>query len=94
MFTKTNYTFFFKQYKKWLFYDYYTNETNTNSYEGHDIMNLRYQYQSNDAWYFAARVTNLFDTTYAERADWTSFGGDRYFVGEPASLYVTIGTTF
>ncbi len=74
--------------------DYYTNETNTNSYEGHDIMNLRYQYQSNDAWYFAARVTNLFDTNYAERADWTSFVGDRYFVGEPASLYVTIGTTF
>ena len=74
--------------------DYYTNETNTNSYEGHDIMNLRYQYQSNDAWYFAARITNFFDTNYAERADWTSFVGDRYFVGEPASLFVTVGTTF
>ena len=74
--------------------DYYTNETNTNSYEGHDLANLRYQYQSNNAWYFAARVTNLFDTDYAERADWTSFVGDRYFVGEPASLYVTIGTAF
>ncbi len=74
--------------------DYYTNETNTNRYEGHDLANLRYQYQSNNAWYFAARVTNLFDTDYAERADWTSFVGDRYFVGEPASLYVTIGTAF
>ena len=74
--------------------EYFTNEANTNSYEGHDLVNLRYQYQSNSDWYFAARVTNLFDTDYAERADWTSFVGDRYFVGEPASLYVTIGTEF
>lgn len=74
--------------------DYYTNETNTNSYEGHDLMNLRYQYESDNAWYFAARITNLFDTNYAERADWTSFVGDRYFVGEPASLFVTVGTSF
>jgi len=74
--------------------DYYTNETNLNRYDGHDIMNMRYQYQSNNDWYFAARITNLFDTDYAERADWTSFVGDRYFIGEPASLYVTIGTSF
>ncbi|MBN4053473.1 TonB-dependent receptor [Haliea sp. AH-315-K21] len=80
---------------EWVHMDeYYTNETNTNSYEGHDLVNLRYQYQSNSDWYFAARITNLFDTEYAERADWTSFVGDRYFVGEPASLYVTIGTEF
>lgn len=80
---------------EWVHMDeYYTNEANTNSYEGHDIVNLRYQYQSANDWYFAARVTNVFDTKYAERADWTSFVGDRYFVGEPASLYVTIGTEF
>ena len=80
---------------EWVHMDeYYTNETNTSRYEGHDLMNLRYQYQSTNDWYFAARVTNLLDTEYAERADWTSFVGDRYFVGEPASLYVTIGTEF
>lgn len=80
---------------EWVHMDeYFTNEANTNSYEGHDLVNLRYQYQSNNDWYFAARVTNLFDTEYAERADWTSFVGDRYFVGEPASLYVTVGTEF
>lgn len=74
--------------------DYYTNETNTNTYDGHDLMNFRYQYQSFNGWYFAGRITNLFDTDYAERADWTSWVGGRYFVGEPASLYVTIGTEF
>ncbi|MDG2089617.1 MAG: TonB-dependent receptor [Gammaproteobacteria bacterium] len=80
---------------EWVHMDeYFTNEANTNSYEGHDLVNLRYQYQSTNNWYFAARITNLFDTKYAERADWTSFGGDRYFVGEPASLYVTVGTEF
>lgn len=71
--------------------DYYTNESNLNSYEGHDLFNLRYRYDPGDDWYFAARVLNLFDTDYAERADWTGFSGDRYFVGEPASLYLTVG---
>ena len=80
---------------EWVHMDeYFTNEANTSSYEGHDLVNLRYQYQSTNNWYFAARITNLFDTKYAERADWTSFVGDRYFVGEPASLYVTVGTEF
>jgi len=32
---------------------------------------------------------NLTDTKYAERADY-AFGNDRYFVGEPASLYLGI----
>ncbi len=74
--------------------DYYTDEANLHRYEGHDLVNLRYRYDSADNWYFAARVTNLFDEDYAERADFSSFGGDRYFVGEPASLYVTIGSRF
>ena len=80
---------------EWIHMDeYFTNETNLNSYPGHDLLNLRYQYDSSNDWYFAARITNLFDTDYAERADFSGFGGDRYFVGEPASLYVTVGTKF
>lgn len=74
--------------------DYYTDEANLHRYEGHDLVNLRYRYDFADNWYFAARVTNLFDEDYAERADFSSFGGDRYFVGEPASLYVTVGSRF
>jgi len=74
--------------------DYYTDEANLHRYEGHDLVNLRYRYDSADKWYFAARVTNLFDEDYAERADFSSFGGDRYFVGEPASLYLTVGSRF
>ena len=80
---------------EWVYMDkYYTEETNTRQYEGHDLTNLRYQYESGDNWYFAARITNLFDTDYAERADFNPFGGDRYFIGEPASLYLTVGMDF
>jgi outer membrane receptor protein involved in Fe transport len=71
--------------------DYFTDETNLHRYEGHDLLNLRYRYDPGDSWYFAARLLNVFDTDYAERADWTGFVGDRYFVGEPASLYLTVG---
>jgi len=73
---------------------YYTDESNLHSYDGHDVLNLRYQYDSGNNWFFAARVTNLLDTDYAERADYSAFGGDRYFVGEPASVYFTLGSSF
>ncbi len=73
--------------------DYFTNETNLNRYDGHDILNLRYQYETVNSWYFSARVTNLLDTEYAERADF-GFGNDRYFIGQPTSLFVTVGTQF
>ncbi len=74
--------------------DYYTDEENLHSYEGHDVFNLRYRYDSGNNWYFAARAMNLFDTDYAERADYSAFGGDRYFVGEPAQVFFTLGSQF
>jgi len=74
--------------------DYYTDEQNLHSYEGHDVVNLRYRYDSDNNWYVAARVTNLFDADYAERADYSAFGGDRYFVGEPAQVFFTVGSRF
>ncbi len=77
---------------EWVHMDeYFTDESNLHRYAGHDLVNLRYRYDPGADWYFAARVLNLFDTDYAERADWTGFSGDRYFVGEPASLYLTVG---
>jgi outer membrane receptor protein involved in Fe transport len=72
---------------------YFTDEANTAKYDGHDLVNLRYQATAGDHWYYSARITNLFNTDYAERADF-AFGNDRYFVGEPISLYFTIGQKF
>lgn len=72
---------------------YFTDEANTAEYDGHDLVNLRYQATMGERWFYSARVTNLLDTDYAERADF-GFGVDRYFVGEPRSLYFTIGHNF
>ena len=83
---------------EWVHMDpYYTDESNNFKYEGHDLLNLRYQYDSQENWYASARITNLLDTDYAERADvnaFSDFSGDRYFVGQERSLYVTLGSRF
>ena len=80
---------------EWVHMDsYFTDEANEHKYAGHDLINLRYRYDAGNDWDFSARILNLFDTDYAERADFSGFGGDRYFVGEPASLYLTVGRQF
>jgi iron complex outermembrane receptor protein len=74
--------------------EYYTNPENTADYEGHDIANLRVQYQLNDAINLSVNVMNITDEKYAERADWTTFTGDRYFPGEPARAFFAMNWKF
>lgn len=73
--------------------EYYEDPENLHPYEGHDLFNLRYSHQLNGDWSFNARLINLADEEYAERADY-GFGSDRYFVGEPVSLYLSVGRNF
>lgn len=73
--------------------EYYVDPQNLNTYEGHNLLNLRYKRQLNDYWSMSARLMNLTDEEYAERADF-GFGSHRYFVGEPASLYLSISRDF
>lgn len=70
--------------------DYYTNPENTADYEGHDLLNLRVQYQHSDNLSFSLNVLNLTDEDYAKRADWTTFTDDRYFTGEPVRAFFGI----
>lgn len=72
---------------------YYEDEANLNPYEGHDLLNLRLRAGITDSIEAFVRVTNLTDTKYAERADF-AFGSDRYFVGEPRSVYVGVTADF
>ena len=72
---------------------YFADETNLFEYPGHELVNLRYNADFNENWYYGANITNLLDTDYAERAD-VGFGVERYFVGEPRSLYFTVGYRF
>jgi outer membrane receptor protein involved in Fe transport len=74
--------------------DYYTNPENTASYDGHDLANLRVQYQYSEDINLSLNVLNITDVQYAERADWTTFTGDRYFPGEPARAFFAVNWNF
>ena len=45
--------------------DYYTDQTNTQTYEGHDLINLRLAYQYSEDISFYARGANLTDERYS-----------------------------
>ena len=68
--------------------EYYTNPENTASYDGHDLLNFRLQYDVNDDFMIYLNALNITDEEYAERADWSGWVGDRYFPGEPARIFV------
>lgn len=74
---------------------YYTDIENTHRYDGHDLLNLRLRQQLSGNVEMGLRVHNLADVDYAERADYSSLGGgDRYFIGEPLSVFADIQLTF
>ena len=68
---------------------YYEDPENLHSYGGHDLVNLRARAQLSETLAATVRITNLTDTRYAERADY-SFGKDRYFVGKPRAAYFSV----
>lgn len=68
---------------------YWTNAANTARYPGHDVGNLRLSWRPAPAWSLAARVTNLLDAKYADRADF-AFGSDRYFPGRPRAYFLEL----
>ncbi len=74
--------------------EYFTNPENTASYDGHDIFNIRAEYQTSEDWTWTLAVLNVFDELYAERADWTTFTGDRYFVGQPLRAFASVTWNF
>lgn len=72
---------------------YFTNPGNTNEYTGHDIIVGRGSYDVSDALTFFGRVDNIFDTRYADRADF-AFGNERYFPGRPRTLFLGLSSDF
>ena len=65
---------------------YFTNPGNTNSYPGHDIFTLGGRVDLTEELLLSLRVDNLFDTRYADRADF-AFGNERFFPGRPRTLF-------
>ncbi|MGH1469757.1 MAG: TonB-dependent receptor family protein [Cellvibrionaceae bacterium] len=73
---------------------YYTDPENLHRYDGHDVLNLRTQWKVCSDIDVSIRVLNLLDERYAERADFSGFAGDRYFPGEPRSVYAALEYRF
>lgn len=72
---------------------YFTDPGNTQTYPGHDIFVLRADYQASDHMKVFGRVDNIFDTRYADRADF-AFGNERYFPGRPRTLFFGLSSEF
>jgi iron complex outermembrane recepter protein len=70
--------------------EYWEDPENLNEYEGHNLLNLRTAWNINSDVNIALNILNLTDIEYAERADWTSFGGKRYFPGEPVRAFLSV----
>lgn len=65
---------------------YFTNPGNTNSYVGHDIFTAGGRANMTDSLTFSLRIDNVFDTRYADRADF-AFGNERFFPGRPRTVF-------
>ena len=74
--------------------EYFTNPENTVKYEGHDLLNLRTQYTLSEDLLLSLNIMNLSNDLYAERADWTTFTGDRYFPGEELRAFFAVNWNF
>ena len=62
---------------------YFMDPANQYSYPGHFLTNVRGFYNLTPKLDINFSVLNVFDKRYAERADYTSFSGQRYFPGLP-----------
>jgi iron complex outermembrane receptor protein len=68
---------------------YWLDAANTASYPGHRVANLRLQWRPDPALVAALRVDNVFDTAYADRADF-AFGNYRYFPARGRALFLSL----
>lgn len=72
---------------------YFTNPGNTNAYSGHDIFVLRGDYEFSQSRRIFARIDNVLNTRYADRADF-AFGNERFFPGRPRTVFIGLSAGF
>lgn len=74
--------------------DYYLEPENTVSYSGHNIADVRVLWVLSESLSLNVQVLNALDRAYAERADFTTFSGPRYFPGKPRHAQVGVSYQF
>jgi len=67
---------------------YYLDAANTATYSGHTVANLRLSWNPRSNMTATLRVDNLFDTAYADRADF-AFGNYRYFPARGRAAFLS-----
>lgn len=72
---------------------YFTEQSNAQSYPGHDIFVARAGVDLLDDVRVFGRIDNLLDTRYADRADF-AFGNERYFPGRPRTVFLGVSAEF
>lgn len=72
---------------------HFVNAANTARYGGHALLNWRGAWQASPRVRLFARLLNLLDDAYADRADF-AFGSYRYFPGMPRQMYVGVSMRF
>jgi iron complex outermembrane receptor protein len=72
---------------------YYVDAGNFNDYDGYTLLNWRASWQIDPRWRVFARLINITDQKYADRADF-AFGDYRYFPGMPRQLYLGVEANF
>ena len=68
---------------------YFLDAENRFRYPGHDLVNLRASLKIDSHFTVTARLSNAFDTLFADRADY-AFGNYRYFPGRGRELFVEL----
>jgi outer membrane receptor protein involved in Fe transport len=69
--------------------DYFLDAENRFSYPGHELLNFRAMVELTAQFTITARLYNILDTDYADRADY-AFGEYRYFPGRGRELFVEL----
>ncbi|MDX1429260.1 MAG: TonB-dependent receptor, partial [Rhodothermales bacterium] len=69
---------------------YWMDPENTSKYGGHDVLNLLARIKVADNVSLRARVGNLTDELYAERATHNQFRGDEFAPGLPRTVNVAL----
>jgi iron complex outermembrane receptor protein len=68
---------------------YFLDAANTARYPGHDLTGLTLSWRAPNYLRFHLAIDNLFDTAYADRADF-AFGNYRYFPARGRALFVSV----
>ncbi|NNC76911.1 MAG: TonB-dependent receptor [Woeseiaceae bacterium] len=68
---------------------YYLDAENRFTYPGHRVVNTVAHYALSDRFSLAARINNLFDAEFADRADY-AFGNYRYFPARGREVFVEL----